>query len=103
MTAAPGTRHANSIAIIGVLFSTIGLFAWINGPLITFVKLAVDLHEVEAFLAGFAFTNSCFVLALPATWALKRTGLIKDLALTLLVMPVGAAFWMRASLRNPLP
>jgi fucose permease len=33
---------ASSIAIVGVLFFLIGFFTWLNGPLITFVKLAFD-------------------------------------------------------------
>ena len=70
MTAAvPATRHTSSIAIIGVLFFIIGFFTWINGPLITFVKLAFDLDEVKAFLVVFVFYISYFVLALPAAWA----------------------------------
>ena len=41
---------ATSIAIVGVLFFLIGFFTWLNGPLITFVKLAFELSEVGAFL-----------------------------------------------------
>ena len=77
MTAAPATRHTSSIAIIGLLFFIIGFFTWINGPLITFVKLAFDLDEVKAFFVVFVFYISYFVFALPASWALKRTGLKK--------------------------
>jgi glucose/galactose transporter len=97
MTAVPATataaatRHVGSIAIIGALFFVIGFFTWINGPLITFVKLAFDLDEVRAFFVVFVFYISYFVLALPASWALKRTGLKKGLALSLFVMAVGAA------------
>lgn len=97
MTAVPATavatRHVGSIAIIGVLFFIIGFFTWINGPLITFVKLAFDLDEVKAFFVVFVFYISYFVLALPASWALKRTGLKKGLALSLFVMAVGAALF----------
>ncbi len=93
MTAVPVTRHASSIAIIGVLFFIIGFFTWINGPLITFVRLAFDLDEVRAFLVVFVFYISYFVFALPASWALKRTGLKKGLALSLFVMAVGAALF----------
>ena len=89
--AQPANRHAGSIAIIGMLFFIIGFFTWINGPLITFVKLAFDLDEVKAFFVVFVFYISYFVLALPASWALKRTGLKKGLALSLFVMAVGAA------------
>ena len=97
MTAVPASasaateRHAGSIAIIGLLFFIIGFFTWINGPLITFVKLAFDLDEVKAFFVVFVFYISYFVLALPSSWALRRTGLKKGLALSLLVMAAGAA------------
>ncbi len=93
MTAVHGTRQTTSIAIIGVLFFIIGFFTWINGPLITFVKLAFDLDEVKAFFVVFVFYISYFVLALPASWALKRTGMKKGLALSLCVMAGGAALF----------
>ena len=99
MTAVPATatvaanRHFGSIAIIGLLFFIMGFFTWINGPLITFVKLAFDLDEVKAFFVVFVFYISYFMLALPASWVLKRTGLKKGLALSLFVMAVGAALF----------
>lgn len=93
MTAVHGSRQITSIAIIGMLFFIIGFFTWINGPLITFVKLAFDLDEVQAFFVVFVFYISYFVLALPASWALKRTGMKKGLALSLCVMAVGAALF----------
>lgn len=85
------TRTTRSIAIIGVLFFIIGFFTWINGPLITFVRLAFDLNEVNAFLVLMVFYLAYFFLALPSSWLLKRTGMKKGLAISLLVMAVGAA------------
>lgn len=99
MTAVPANaavaanRHVGSIAIIGLLFFIMGFFTWINGPLITFVKLAFDLDEVKAFLVVFVFYISYFMLALPSSWVLKRTGLKKGLALSLFVMAMGAALF----------
>lgn len=66
-----------SIAIVGVLFFIIGFLTWINGPLITFVHLVFDLHEVDAFLVLMVFYLSYFFLALPSSWILKFTGLKK--------------------------
>lgn len=86
-------RSAGSLAITGLLFFIIGFFTWINGPLITFVKLAFDLDEVRAFLVVFVFYISYFVLALPAAATLKLTGMKKGLALSLAVMAVGAAMF----------
>src|SRR5690606_41880004 len=86
----PRTGMASSIAIVGVLFFIIGFCTWINGPLITFVKLAFDVNEVSAFLVLMVFYLSYFFLALPASFILNRTGMKKGLALSLAVMAVGA-------------
>ncbi|HYQ24988.1 sugar MFS transporter [Stenotrophomonas sp.] len=84
---------AASIAIVGVLFFLIGFFTWLNGPLITFVKLAFELSEVGAFLVLMVFYLSYFFLALPSSWILRRTGMKKGLSLSLLVMAAGAALF----------
>lgn len=77
MSTAAGTTPLRSLAIVGVLFFIIGFFTWINGPLITFVQLAFDLDEVNAFLVLMVFYLSYFFLALPAAALLKRTGMKK--------------------------
>ena len=87
--AAPG--RAGSIAIIGALFFIFGFVTWLNGPLIAFAKLAFDVNDSTAFLIPFAFYISYFVLALPASAILRRTGMKKGMALGLAVMAVGAA------------
>jgi glucose/galactose transporter len=89
-TAPARTGLATSIAIVGGLFFIIGFFTWLNGPLITFVKLAFDVNEIAAFLVLMVFYLSYFFLALPASWILKGTGMKKGLALSLAVMAVGA-------------
>ncbi|GAB3512165.1 sugar MFS transporter [Pseudoxanthomonas daejeonensis] len=89
-TAPARTGLATSIAIVGGLFFIIGFFTWINGPLITFVKLAFDVSEISAFLVLMVFYLSYFFLALPSSWILKGTGMKKGLALSLAVMAVGA-------------
>lgn len=86
----PRTGMASSIAIVGGLFFILGFCTWINGPLITFVKLAFEVSEVSAFLVLMVFYLSYFFLALPASLILNRTGMKKGLALSLAVMAVGA-------------
>lgn len=99
MTAVPATvavaanRHVGSIAIIGVLFFIIGFFTWINGPLILFAKVAFDVSDAYAFLIPSAFYISYFCLALPSSVILKKTGMKKGIALSLLVMAIGAAIF----------
>ena len=80
-----------SIAIVGGLFFIFGFVTWLNGPLISFVQLAFDLNEVNAFLVPMAFYLSYFFLALPSSAILKLTGMKKGMALGLFVMAIGAA------------
>lgn len=86
-----GRQYVTSIVIIGVLFFVFGFVTWINGPLITFVKLAFDLDtDAKAFLVTTAFYMSYFFLALPSSWVLEKTGMKKGMALGLLVMAAGS-------------
>lgn len=85
------SQMIKSLAIIGGLFFIMGFFTWLNGPLITFVRLAFELDDVNAFLILMVFYLSYFMLALPASWILGRTGLKKGISLGLVVMAVGAA------------
>lgn len=96
MNATPLATHQERtplapIIIVGALFFIFGFITWLNGPLITFVKLAFDLDtDSRAFLVTTAFYLSYFFLALPSSWILERTGMKKGMALGLLVMAVGA-------------
>jgi len=89
------TRHSSLIPmiIIGVLFFIFGFVTWLNGPLITFVKLAFDLDDVGAFLVPSAFYLSYFFLALPSSFILKKTGMKKGMGLGLFVMAIGAVLF----------
>jgi MFS transporter, FHS family, L-fucose permease len=78
---------------IGVLFFIFGFVTWLNGPLITFVKLAFNLDDVNAFLVPMAFYLSYFFLALPASAILRRTGMKRGMALGLFIMAIGAALF----------
>lgn len=79
--------------IIGVLFFIFGFVTWLNGPLITFVKLAFQVEDFYAFLVPSAFYLSYFFLAIPASVVLKRTGMKKGMALGLFVMAIGAVIF----------
>lgn len=89
------TRHSSLVPmiIIGVLFFIFGFVTWLNGPLITFVKLAFDLDDVNAFLVPMAFYLSYFFLALPSSFILKKTGMKKGMGLGLFVMAIGAVMF----------
>ena len=94
LAAAPSERsNLGPMLIIGLLFFIFGFVTWLNGPLITFVKLAFNLDDVNAFLVPMAFYLSYFFLALPSSSVLRRTGMKKGMALGLFVMAIGAVLF----------
>lgn len=88
--------------IIGALFFIFGFVTWLNGPLITYVKLAFSLNtDSEAFLVTTAFYLAYFFLAIPSSWILEKTGMKKGMAMGLVVMAVGTfIFGTFATQRN---
>jgi glucose/galactose transporter len=92
-SATTASRNFAAVVTIGILFFIFGFVTWLNGPLITYVKLAFDLDDVNAFLVPMAFYLSYFFLALPASWILARTGMKRGMALGLFTMAVGAALF----------
>lgn len=83
-------KNNNAIIIIGILFFVFGFVTWLNGPLITYVKLAFGLDtDSKAFWVTTAFYMAYFFLALPSSWVLEKTGMKKGMALALIVMAIG--------------
>ncbi len=95
-------NNKNAIVIIGGLFFVFGFVTWLNGPLITYVKLAFGLDtDSKAFMVTTAFYMAYFFLALPSSWILEKTGMKKGMALGLTVMAVGTfLFGQYATHRN---
>lgn len=96
----PNNRGA--IIIIGILFFVFGFVTWLNGPLITYVKLAFGLDtDSKAFLVTTAFYMAYFFLAFPSSWVLEKTGMKKGMAMALMVMAIGTfIFGQYATHRN---
>lgn len=82
--------NRGAIIIIGILFFVFGFVTWLNGPLITYVKLAFGLDtDSKAFMVTTAFYMAYFFLALPSSWVLEKTGMKKGMAMALVVMAIG--------------
>ena len=97
------TKNNNgAIIIISILFFVFGFVTWLNGPLITYVKLAFGLDtDSKAFFVTTAFYMAYFFLALPSSWVLEKTGMKKGMAMALVVMAIGTfMFGQFATNRN---
>lgn len=87
-----------SIAILGSFFFIFGFVTWLNSTLIAYLKIACQLNNFQSLLVAFAFYTSYFVMALPSSWILNKTGLKKGMMLGLLIMAVGAFIFIPAAL-----
>jgi glucose/galactose transporter len=98
----PTQNNRSAIIIIGILFFVFGFVTWLNGPLITYVKLAFGLDtDSKAFLVTTAFYMAYFFLAFPSSWVLEKTGMKKGMAMALVVMAIGTfLFGQYATHRN---
>src|SRR5574344_1245626 len=86
-----------SLSIIGVLYFIFGFITWLNNLLIPFLKTACQLPDSQAYLVTFAFYISYFIMALPSSWILKKTGFAKGMSLGLTVMAMGSILFIPAA------
>jgi FHS family L-fucose permease-like MFS transporter len=89
--------YATSLFLVGCLFFIFGFITWLNGSLIPFLKVACELTNSQSYLVATAFFASYFVMALPSSMILRKTGFKKGMSLGLLIMAVGAAIFIPAA------
>jgi len=83
--------------ILGIFFFIFGFVTWLNSTLIPYLKIACELTTFQSQLVAFAFYISYFVMALPSSFILEKTGFKKGMMLGLLVMAVGAFLFIPAA------
>jgi len=86
------------IIIIGILFFIFGFVTWLNATLIPYLRIACELTTFQSFWVTFAFYISYFVMALPSSWVLKKTGFKNGMSVGLLTMALGALVFIPAAL-----
>jgi glucose/galactose transporter len=100
----PASRTTTAVVILGVLFFLFGFVTWVNGPLMSYLKLACELEgPVVMFLVTFAFYIAYFVTALPMSWVMQRTGLRRGMMLGLFIMAAGALLFIPAAQSRAYP
>jgi glucose/galactose transporter len=87
-----------AITIIGLFFFIFGFVTWLNGVLIPFLRTACELNDFQAYFVTAAFYISYFVMALPSSVILKKTGFKIGMSLGLWVMAAGALVFIPAAL-----
>jgi MFS transporter, FHS family, L-fucose permease len=89
--------------IIGGLFFIFGFITWLNSVLIPFLKQACELTDFQAYFVTLAFYISYFVMAIPASAILRKTGYAKGMSIGLGVMALGALIFVPAALTRSYP
>ncbi len=85
------------LSIIAVIFFVFGFIIWLNGVLIPYFKICLELTNFQASLVVFAAYIAYFVMALPSAGILKYTGYKKGMVLGLSVMAIGALMFIPAA------
>ncbi len=89
--------------IIGSLFFIFGFITWLNSVLIPFLRQACQLTDFQAFFVTFAFYFSYFIMAIPSSAILKKTGFAKGMSVGLAVMALGSLIFIPAALSRSFP
>jgi glucose/galactose transporter len=89
--------------IIAALFFIFGFVTWLNSVLIPFLRQACELTDFQAYLVTFAFYISYFVMAVPSSVILKKTGYAKGMSIGLGVMAVGSLVFIPGALLRSYP
>ena len=85
------------LIIIGILFFVFGFVTWVNSVLIAFFKDAFDLNNFQSLLVTSAFFISYFVMAIPSSWVLAKTGFKNGMSVGLLTMGLGTLLFVPAA------
>jgi len=92
------SHTTTAVLILGALFFLFGFVTWINGPLISYLKIVCELKNgAEPFYVTFAFYIAYFVTALPMAWVLGRTGMKNGMMYGLWTMALGAILFIPAA------
>lgn len=87
-----------SIFIIGILFFIFGFVSWVNAILIPYFKIACELSHFKAYLVTFAFYISYFIMSVPASYLLQKTGFKKGMMTGFWIMALGAFIFVPAAM-----
>jgi MFS transporter, FHS family, L-fucose permease len=89
--------------IIAALFFIFGFVTWLNSVLIPFLRQACELTDFQAYLVTFAFYISYFVMAIPSSLILKKTGYAKGMSVGLGIMALGSLIFIPGAMLRSYP
>lgn len=85
------------LLILGILFFVFGFITWVNGTLIPYLKIACELNYFQSLWVTFAFYIAYFIMAIPSSMVLQKTGLKKGMMYGLMLMALGCLAFIPAA------
>ena len=93
-----------SMFVIGSLFFVFGFVTWLNNILIPYMRTSCELTtQVQGYLVTFAFYIAYFVMSIPSSFVLKKTGYGNGMALGLVIMAVGCLMFIPGAITRSYP
>lgn len=93
-----------SMFIIGSLFFVFGFVTWLNNILIPYMRISCELTtQVQGYLVTFAFYIAYFVMSIPSSFVLKKTGYSNGMAMGLIIMAVGCIMFIPGAMMRSYP
>ena len=90
--------------VIGSLFFVFGFVTWLNNILIPYMRTSCELTtQVQGYLVTFAFYIAYFVMSIPSSFVLKKTGYSNGMALGLVVMAIGCMMFIPGAKMRSYP
>ena len=88
-----GSYGLDPLGVAAAIFFMMGFVTWLNGPLISFVRVAFSLGDISAFLVPLVFYLSYFLFSIPASFVARSLGLRRGLSGALVLCAAGVALF----------
>jgi MFS transporter, FHS family, L-fucose permease len=102
-TYSPKQSYVFPLIVIGSLFFIFGFITWANSALIPYLKIACQLTTTQSFYVATAFFAAYFVMAIPSSYILKKTGFKNGMSVGLFTMAIGALVFIPAANARSYP
>ena len=100
---APTRNYVFPLIVIGSLFFIFGFITWANSALIPYLKIACELTTTQSFYVATAFFAAYFVMAIPSSYILRKTGFKNGMSVGLFIMAIGAVLFIPAANARSYP
>ncbi len=93
-------RYSSSfipLAMIAGLFFILGFVTWLNGSLMPYLEIVLQLSPFQASFILFSFYIAVTVFSLPSSWIISKVGYKNAMAIALSVMACAALLFIPAA------